>query len=110
MSFLFAKKPMTQALAELLEDGRAAMNQELGKAKYNEYRGAEPMVEVRVRVQPATEPPFEARMKAGISKAFLLKSGVRVQVKYEPAKKQQVTLDDDAPAILARNPQLTVKQ
>ena len=109
MSFLFGKKQTVQALAEVLEDGRAIGNKELGKAKYNAYQGGEPMVQIQVRVLPENEPPFEASMKAGITKTYLLKLGVRVQVKYEPAKKQSVTLDDDGQAILARNPQLVVK-
>ena len=45
-------------------------------------------------------------MKVSLLKAYLLKPGVRVQVKYDPAKKEQVTMDDEAPAILERNPQL----
>ncbi len=110
MSFLFGKKQAVQAMAELIEDGRAQMNKELSKAKYNEYRGAEPMIKMRVRVLPENETPFEAVMKSGVSQAFLLKMGVRVRVKYDPAKKEQVTLDDDNQAILARNPQLTPKQ
>lgn len=110
MSFLFGKKPMLQAFAEVLEDGRALAAQEMKKPKYNEYAGAEPKVEILVRVQPDNELPFEARMKAGITQAYLLKAGVRVRVKYEAAKKQQVILDDENQAILERNPQLLQKQ
>ena len=58
------------------------------------------------RIQPENEPPFEAKMKVSLLKAYLLKPGVRVQVKYDPMKKEQVTMDDEAPAILERNPQL----
>lgn len=36
MSLLFGKKQTAQALAEVLEDGRAIINQEMKKAKYNE--------------------------------------------------------------------------
>jgi hypothetical protein len=32
--------------------------------------------------------------------------GVRVQVEYDTAKKEQVTLEDEPAAILERNPQL----
>jgi hypothetical protein len=104
---LFGKKQTVQALAELLEDGRAKMNELMAKPKYRNYEGAEPMIEVAVRVEPTTEPAFEARLKVGLTHAYLLKQGVRVQVKYDPTKKQQVEFDDDNQAVLARNPQLT---
>ncbi len=110
MSPLFGKKQAVQALAEVLEDGRAVMAQEMKKPKYREYAGAEPILEIAVRVQPVDEPAFEARMKAGLSKAYLLAPGVRVQVRYEADKPQHVTLDDEMQAILDRNPQLIKKQ
>jgi len=110
MSFLFTKKQSVQALAELLEDGRAKAEQEMHKLKYKNYRGAEPTLEITVRVQPEGEPPFESKMKAGLSHAYLLKTGVKVQVQYNPGKQQQVTLDDDIQAILQRNPQLIKKE
>ena len=106
MNFFFGKKQSVQAFAEVIEDGRAISAQELNKAKYKEYEGNVPMVEIGVRVEPLNEPPFEAKMKAGITQTYLLKAGVRVQVKFDPAKKQQVTLDDNNQAILQRNPQL----
>jgi hypothetical protein len=110
MSFLFGKKATAQALAEVLVDGRAIMNQEMSKAKYNEYSGAEPMLEIAVRVQPENEAAFEAKMKVGLTHSYLLKPGVRVRVKYEPGKNPHVTLDDETQAILERNPQLIKKQ
>ncbi len=110
MNFLFGKKPVQlQAFAEVLEDGRAISAQEMKKAKYNEYSGAEPMLEIVVRVQPDNAPAFEAKMKAGLTKSFLLMPGVRVQVKYDPAHPQQVSLDDDNQSILDRNPQMIKK-
>jgi hypothetical protein len=109
MSPLFGKKQTVQALAEVLEDGRAIMAEELKKSKYTNYAGNEPMLQVGVRVQPASEPAFEAKMKVGLSHTHLLKPGVRVQVKYEPGKPQTVALDDDNQAILARNPDLVKK-
>jgi hypothetical protein len=45
-------------------------------------------------------------MKVGLLNMYLLKPGVRVKVKYDPAKPALVTFDDDAPSILGRNPQL----
>ncbi len=106
MSFLFGKKQSVQALAEVLEDGRELMNTEMKKPKYNNYSGREVFINVAVRVQPNNEPPYEAKMKVSLLRAYLLKPGVRVLVKYDPAKKEQVTMDDEAPAILDRNPQL----
>lgn len=109
MSFLFGKKSTAQALAEVLVDGRALMNQEMSKTKYNEYSGAEPMLEVAVRVQPENAAAFEAKMKVGLTHSYLLKPGVRVRVKYEPGKNQLVTFDDETQAIMQRNPQLIKK-
>ena len=106
MSFLFGKKQSVQALAEVLEDGREIMNAEMKKPKYNNYSGREVFIEVAARVQPDNETPFEAKMKVSLLKAYLLKPGVKVRVQYDPAKKEQVTMDDEAPAILERNPQL----
>ncbi len=109
MVALFRKKQTVQAVAEVLENGRLIMDREMKKPKYREYSGSEPMLEIGVRVQPESELPFEAKMKAGISRSFLLVPGVRVLVKYEPAKKDHVTLDEDNQAILDRNPQLIRK-
>jgi len=106
MSFLFGKKQSARSLAEVLEDGREIMNSEMKKPKYNNYAGPEVFIQVAVRVQPDNEPPYEAKMKASLLKAYLLKPGVRVMVKYAPAKKEQVTMDDEPSAILERNPQL----
>ena len=104
---LFGKKQTVQALAEVLEDGRTKMNELMQKPKYRNYKGAEPMIEVAVRVEPGTEPAFEAKLKVGLTHVYLLKAGVKVQVKYDPAKHQQVEFDDDNQAVLERNPQLT---
>ncbi len=106
MSPLFGKKQFTYALAELLEDGREIFNQEMKKIKYRDYRGKEPLIQILARVQPENEPPFEARIKAGIGNAILFKPGVRLRVRYEPGKQQNVVLEDETQAILDRNPQL----
>jgi hypothetical protein len=106
MSFLFCKKQTSQTLAEVLEDGREKMNAEMKKPKYNNYSGREVFIDVPVRVQPDNEPTFESKMKTSLLKAYLLKAGVRVRVTYDPAKKEQVNLDDEPAAILERNPQL----
>ena len=106
MKFWFGRKKMVQALAEVLEDGREIMNQELSKSKYNQYSGNVPMIEIPVRVEPEAEPPFESIMKAGINQAYLLMQGVRVQVEYKAGEHKQVTMQDTDQAILDRNPQL----
>jgi len=106
MSFLFGKKQSVQAVAEVLENGREIMNAEMKKPKYNNYSGREVFIEVAVRVQPDHEAPYDARMKVSLLNAYLLKPGVHVRVKYDPAKKEQVTMDDEANQILERNPQL----
>jgi flagella basal body P-ring formation protein FlgA len=106
MGFLFGKKQTVQALAEVLEDGREKMNAEMKKPKFNNYSGPEVLLELNVRVQPQTEPAFEAQMKVGLLKMHLLKPGVKVRVKYNPARPAQVDYDDEPQAVLDRNPQL----
>ncbi len=106
MNFLFGKKQNVKALAEVLEDGREKMNAEMTKPKYNNYSGREVFIDIEVHVQPDNEPSFGSKMKASLLKAYLLKPGVRVLVKYDPAKKEQVIMDDEPTAILERNPQL----
>lgn len=76
------------------------------KPQYDNYAGREVFIDVSVRVQPENEPPFESKMKVSLLKAYLLKAGVRVQVKYDSAKKEQVIMDDEPAVILERNPQL----
>ena len=77
MSPFFGKKQIVLALAEVLEDGRALAAREMQKPKYRDYAGAEPMLEIAVRVQPVDGVAFEAKMKAGLSKTYLLVPGVR---------------------------------
>jgi len=106
MGFLFGKKSTVQALAEVLEDGREKMNDEMKKPKFNNYSGSEVFLELVVSVQPKDEAPYKAKMKVGLLKMHLLKQGVTVQVKYDPGKPTQVEYDDEPQAILDRNPQL----
>jgi hypothetical protein len=49
---------------------------------------------------------MNAEMKVSLLKAYLLKPGVRVRVQHDPAKKEQVIMDDEPAQILERNPQL----
>ena len=106
MSFLFGKKQIVQALAEVLEDGREKMNAEMKKPKFNNYSGPEVFLDLAVRVQPQNEPSYEAKMKVGLLKMYLLKQGVIVRVKYDPRKPDHVEYNDDTQATLDRNPQL----
>ena len=106
MNFVFGKKQTVETLAEVLEDGREKMNTEMKKPKFNNYSGAEVFLDLAVRVQPPETPPYEAKMKVGLLKMHLLKQGVRVRVKYNSRKPEQVEYDDDPQALLERNPQL----
>lgn len=106
MSFLFGKKETIQAMAEILEDGREKMTTEMKRPKFKNYSGPEVFLNVAVRVQPQNAPPYEAKMKVGLLKMYLLNQGVVVRVKYDPGKPTQVEYDDDTQAILDRNPQL----
>ena len=103
---LFSKKQTVRALAEVLEDGREKMNSEMKRPKFNNYSGPEVFLDLAVRVQPQNEPAYEAKMKVGLLKMYLLKQGVVVRVKYDPRKPEQVEYDDDPQAVLDRNPQL----
>lgn len=42
MNFLFGKKQTATAMAEVIEDGQVKSNEEMKKAKYNHYDGAQP--------------------------------------------------------------------
>jgi len=110
MNFLFGKKPSQTALAEVLADAEAIAKAEMSKPKYKNYTGAEVMIDVPVRVLPENEPSYETTMKASMLKAFLLKPGVRVIVQGDVKKQEHVSLTDELPAILARNPQLRKEQ
>lgn len=102
----FGKKEIARASAELLEDGREISLQAMKSVKYNEYHGKEPKFEMRVRVLPDYEVPWEATMKAPLGCCFLLLPGVVVNVRFEADKKDEVELDDDVQSIVDRNPQL----
>jgi hypothetical protein len=110
MNFFFGKKQTVQAFAEVLEDGKTIFSDEMKKPNrggYREYhQGSVPTLEIAVQVQPENEPAYEAKMKVAFSVMNLLRPGVRVQVRYDPARKEQVTLDDEIQSILKRNPQI----
>ena len=106
MAPLFGRREAKHAFAEVLEDAEEISRNAMSSPKYNRYRGAEPMFDVAVRVEPDDGPPYQATMEAGLSVTFLLKPGVRVAVGYDPSKPQHVTLEDGVQAVLDRNPQL----
>ena len=106
MNSFFGKKKKVQTMAEVLEDGRKKASAAMDHPKYRDYAGKEPMIEVRVRVQPVSDPPFESTMKAALTLSYLLLPGVQVKVLYNAAKQNDVVLEDDLSAILGRNPQL----
>ena len=110
MSFLFGKKQEVQAFAVTTENGREVASREMGKLKYARdplsRHGSDITYDIAVRVEPANEPAFEAKMKTPNNRAYLLSPGVRVQVKYDPGNRQKVTFDDEPKDIRARNPQL----
>ena len=82
------------------------MNAEMKKPKFNNYSGPEVFLELAVRIQPENEPSYEAKMKVGLLKMYLLKQGIFVRVKYDPRKPGQVEFDDEPQSILERNPEL----
>lgn len=104
-SFFRKKSPQT-ATAELVDNGREVADQAMKSAKFNTYKGAEPMFPMRVVVRHADGITWDATMEAGPTTAFLLLPGVRVKVKYDAATPEKVTIDATAPEILADNPQL----
>lgn len=106
MNFLFGSKKNTRSIAKVLEDGRAIAAAEMDRPKYRDYAGREPLIQVRVRVEPESGSPFETVMKAGLTLSYLLLPGVNVQVTFNASKNSDVVLDDTQEAILARNPQL----
>jgi hypothetical protein len=109
VSFLFGKRETAQAYAEVIENGREKAQQKMKSFMYKDYRGSEPIFKIMVRVEPPNDYPFEAQMKTGLSHAFLLLPGVRVQIKYNPGRQSEVTFNDDDQEILKRNPQLIRK-
>ncbi len=66
------------------------------------YQGADVWMDLAVRVEPGLEAPFEAKMKCQLSQIIggMIKAGLRVNVKYDPGKKDRVLLVDDVNALL----------
>ncbi len=66
------------------------------------YQGSDVWLDLEVRVEPSLEAPFEAKMKCKLSQIIggMIKAGLRVNVKYDPEKKDRVLLTDDVNALL----------
>lgn len=103
--FLFgSSKPDATATAEVLVHGREAMNETLKSPRYNNYKGAEPMVEVAVRVTDEAGKTWDATMEAGLSVVFLLVPGMKVAAKYAKKKPERVFLAATQDELLAAAP------
>jgi hypothetical protein len=59
------------------------------------YQGEDMWLELPVKVQPASEPAFDAKMKCKLSQSLILKAGSQVQVRYDPADRTKVVLTSD---------------
>lgn len=108
MTPLFGHRQEATALAVTLENGREVATAEMkAKAHLDKYKryGAESTYEVKVRVEPENEPPFEATMKVPGSRIYLMSAGVRIRVKYD-GRDKKVEFSDDPRDVRARNPQL----
>jgi hypothetical protein len=103
--FLFgSSKPDATATAEVLVHGRDAMNETLKSPRYNDYKGAEPMVEVAVRVTDDAGKTWDATMEAGLTVVFLLVPGMKVDVKYASKKPARVFLASTQDELMAAAP------
>jgi hypothetical protein len=117
MSFLFGKKQMLTAPAEVLEDGRpkfmeySRIQMENARKRFqqSEQWTQEPKFQILVHVTPGAGAPFDAQMETGLSVVAMVRPGIRVQVEYDLKHPEQVRLVDDIYALRARNPQLIDK-
>ncbi len=105
---MFGKKQELSATAVTLECGRDIALQDMAKYKRdpNSFYNNHIHYEIRVRVEPAGEVPFESKVKVPGNEVYLMSQGVRLEVKYDPKNHGSVTYDDDAKSIRVRNPQL----
>ena len=93
-------------------NGRAAVAVVLSDSKEVEfllkgsvnYSGKDGWIEVPVRVEPADDSPFEAKMKCKLfAQAFhgRLAAGMKVNVRYDPQDKKRVLLVDDFKTLIS---------
>lgn len=64
------------------------------------YEGGDQWLELPVRVQPANEPAYEAKMKCRLTQIMPLRAGNEVSVRYDPSNKNRVVLIGDMMSIL----------
>jgi hypothetical protein len=104
---MFGKKEELSAFAVTLECGRDMAIEQMWKHKRDprSFYGNHITYDVAVRVEPTGQPTFDAHVKVPGNEVYLLSTGVRLHVKFEP-KSRQVSYDDSPKDIRARNPQL----
>ncbi len=56
------------------------------------YSGSDVWLDLPVKVQPAAEPAFEAKMKCRLTQTLMLRDGSEVTVRYDPSNKNRVVL------------------
>jgi len=64
------------------------------------YQGGDQWLELPVRVQPANEPSYEAKMKCRLTQIMPLRVDSEVPVRYDPEDKSKVVLIGDTISIL----------
>ncbi len=67
------------------------------------HKGREVWLDVEARIEPVTGGTFETRMKCHLSQAIfgVLASGMKVNVRYDPADRSRVLLVDDVHTLLS---------
>jgi len=105
---MFGKKQEIAATAVTLECGRDKAIEDIGKYKRDptSFNSKHVTYELRVRVEPAGDVPFESKVKVPGNEVYLMSQGVRLEIKYDPKNHGSVTYDDDPKSIRVRNPQL----
>lgn len=64
------------------------------------YSGADIWINLPARVEPEGEHPFEAKMKCRLSQSLVIKTGMKVPVRYDPDDRKKVVLVADVHALL----------
>jgi hypothetical protein len=68
------------------------------------YGGHDPWIDVDVRVEASTQPPFEGKAKCTLATAMggLIGAGTKVDVRYDPADVGHIVIVDDMNTLLQR--------
>lgn len=90
------QKNGTPAKAEIISDPKDNMKGVQG------YEGRDVWLEVKARLEPENEAPYEVNLKCQLSQILfgMLEKGMKVNVKYDPLHKDRAVLMDDAQALL----------